>query len=104
MAEKLGFEQAGGNGGAIDFDEGAFAARTEIVNGAGDEFFAGAGFAEDEDGGGCRRDKLDLGESALERGAVSDDLLKIEFAANFFFEIKLFYGELVFEGVNFLEG
>jgi hypothetical protein len=97
VAEKLGFEQAGGNGGAIDFDEGAFTARAEIVDGAGDELLAGAGFAEDENGGRCRRDELDLGESALERSTVTDDLFKIEFAADFFLEIKLLYGELVLE-------
>ncbi len=28
VAEKFAFQQAAGNGGAIDFDEGAFAART----------------------------------------------------------------------------
>src|SRR5260370_26721444 len=51
MAEEFGFEKTAGNGGAIDFNEGAIAARTEIVDGAGEELFAGSGFAQEQDGG-----------------------------------------------------
>ncbi len=51
VAEQLGFEQAGGDCGAIDFDEGAIAARAEIMDGARDEFLARAGFAANQHGG-----------------------------------------------------
>src|SRR5882762_3640126 len=51
MTEEFAFEQAGRDSGTIDFDESAFAARTQIVDGASDELFAGAGFAENEHGG-----------------------------------------------------
>jgi len=47
VAEKLGFEKAAGNGGAIHFDESAIAARAEIVDSTGKEFLAGAGFTEE---------------------------------------------------------
>ena len=104
VAEKLGFEQAGGNGGAVDPDESAFAARAEIVNGAGDDFLAGAGFAEDQDGGGGGSGELDLGESAAKDGAFADNFVEAEFGADFFLEIKLFDGELVLERIDLLEG
>jgi len=40
------------------------------VNGAGDELFAGARFAEDEDGVAAGATELDLGESALTPGCL----------------------------------
>src|SRR5882757_6731055 len=87
VAEKLGFEKAAGNGGAIDFNEGAIAARTEIMDGAGEELLAGAGFAEQEDGSASGRGELHLSQGTLERGTLADDLLKIEFTANFFLKV-----------------
>ena len=104
VAEEFGFEQAGGNGGAIHFDEGALFARAEIVDGARDDFFAGAGFAEDENGAAGGRDEFDLGHDAANRGAVADDFFEIVGAANFFFEVELFFGEFCFQGVDVFEG
>src|SRR5579883_1573643 len=104
VAEKLGFEEPGRNRGTIDLDEGAFAARTEVVNGAGDDFLTGAGFALNQDRGPRRRSQFDLGESAAEDGAFADDFLEVEFGANLLFEVELFDGEFVFERVDFLEG
>ena len=84
MAEKLGFKKAAGDGGAIDLDESALAARAEIVNGACDELLAGAGFTGDENGGASGSDELDLGKGTLERQALTNDFLEIELGANFF--------------------
>ena len=42
VAEEFAFDQAGGNGGAVDLDEGSFAARAEPVDGAGEQFLAGS--------------------------------------------------------------
>src|SRR5258708_6086991 len=50
-----------GDGGAVELDEEAVAAEGLGVDGAGDELFTGAGFAEDEDaavGGGHELDLL----------------------------------------------
>jgi hypothetical protein len=103
VAEEFRLEKAGGNRGAIDFDESAFAPRAAIVDGAGDEFLAGAGLAQNEHGGSGRSDQFQLRQSALERGTFSDDFLEIEFAANLLFQIEFFFGELVLERVDFLE-
>ena len=52
MAEKLGFDQLGRNGGAVDGDEWTLGARGEVVQAAGNHLLAGAGFAQDDDVGG----------------------------------------------------
>ena len=49
IAEELGLDVRLGNGGAVELDEDAVAAQALGVNGAGDEFLAGARFAVDED-------------------------------------------------------
>jgi hypothetical protein len=49
---KSGFHQSFGNGRAVDGDKRPVLARTFIVDGLGDQIFAGAAFALDEDGRG----------------------------------------------------
>ena len=64
VAEELGLDEVFGDGGAVELDEDAVAAEGFGVDGAGDELFAGAGFAEDEDaavGGGHELDLLAQG-------------------------------------------
>ena len=42
VAEELAFEQAGGDGGAVELDQRAVAASAQGVDGASEKFFAGA--------------------------------------------------------------
>src|SRR5207245_3255522 len=95
VAKKFRFEQAGGNGSAVDLDESAVAARAAIVDGACKEFFAGSRFAEEQHGRSRGSGEFHLREGAFQHGALADNFLKIEFAADFFFEIEFFFGELV---------
>src|SRR5439155_50079 len=44
VAEKLGFEKSFGKGAAGDFDKGFVAPGRAVMDGAGEEGFAGAGF------------------------------------------------------------
>ena len=104
VAKQFGFKEAGRDGGAIDFDEGALAARAEVVDGASNELLAGAGFAENEDGGVGGSREFDLGKSTPEELAIADDFLEVEFAANLLFEVQFFDGEFVFEAIDLLEG
>ena len=83
VAEERGFEQIGGDGAGVDGDEGLVAAGRVGVDGLGDELFAGAAFALDEDGGAAGRDLRDEVEEAEHGVAFADD---------------------VFEGVALLEG
>src|SRR5271166_4408768 len=104
MAEKLGFEQAGGNGDTVDLDESAFAARAEVVNGARNDFLARAGFAQNQNRGAGGRGEFHLSKRAAQRGALADDFVEAEFGADFFLEIKFFDGEFVLQRIDFLEG
>src|ERR1017187_469705 len=49
MAEELGFEQFGGNGGAIAFDDGGGGEGAGVVDVGGQQLLAGAGFANQQD-------------------------------------------------------
>ena len=46
VAEQFGLEQLGGNGGAVHLDERAGGERAGIVDVRGQQFLAGAGFAD----------------------------------------------------------
>jgi len=74
VAEEFSFDHGGGEGAAVDGKEGLVGVGSVGVDGTGDEFFAGAGLADDEDrmGGGG-----DLGEDAIELlhgGRVADQV------------------------------
>ena len=65
VAEHLAFQQAGGNGGAVQLDEGALPARAEVVDGARQQFLAGAGLAVDQHRGIGGRHRLHLLQNGL---------------------------------------
>src|SRR5579859_6654215 len=67
IAEELGLNVIFRDGGAVELDEDAVAAQALGVNGAGDEFLAGAGFAVDEDAAVGWRHQLDLLAKCFER-------------------------------------
>ena len=77
VAEEFTFEKAGGDGGAVECNEREISAGAEAMDGAGDEFLAGAGFAEDENGGVCWGDDLDLLLDEAETDAVAYDFIKV---------------------------
>ena len=72
VAEQLAFEQGVGDGPAVDANEGLVPAVAGGVDGPGDEFLAGAGFAGDEDRGRGARDLADL-IFQLEHGGRAPD-------------------------------
>src|ERR1051326_9593576 len=88
---------------SINFNEGALAARAEVVNGASDELFAGAGFAEDQNRSVARRREFNLSERTFDGGAFADNFLEIEFATNFLFQIMFFDGQFILQRIDFLE-
>ncbi len=103
VAEQLAFEQAGGDGGAVELDEGALAAAAQVVNGAGDQLLAGAGFAQDQDRGIGGRHGGYLIQHFAETRIVADDLAEILLGADFIFQVELLFGQLVFELGDLLE-
>ena len=96
MAEKFGFDEFFGDGGAIDFDERAFVAEAGGVQRACDEFLAGAAFAVDQNAAVGGSGDGDLLAQRLHGNAVADDLIAVaEFGAQglvFFFEAALLHG------------
>src|SRR6202008_381760 len=83
MAKEFGLDEFGGNRSAIQSDEGAFMARRLFVDGAGDEFFAGAGFAENADAGLAGGDAVNLGEKLGHGRAGADEFVFAEAMAGF---------------------
>src|SRR5688500_4554386 len=104
MAEEFALEEAGRNGGAVQFDESAVAAVAQVVERAGDQLFARAGLAVDEDGGVRGRDGLNFLQDAAQGGALAHNLAEVVLRAHFFFEINFFLRELVLEFRKLLVG
>ena len=73
VSEQLAFQQRLGEGGAVDGDEGLGRARAEAVQGAGHQFLAGAGFAEDEHRGVLRSHARDQPEHFVNGDALAGD-------------------------------
>src|SRR2546430_12623610 len=75
VAKELALDQLGGNGGAIDFDEGTRRTRAERVNRARDQLFSGAVLAGDQHT--CRRGShlLEQTDHVPDRLARADDLV-----------------------------
>src|SRR5580698_3205760 len=80
MPEELAFEEVVWNRRAVQRKERCFRASTVLVDGAGDELFARAAFARDEDGDVLRGDptdglvRLEHGRAAAEDGALCFDI------------------------------
>ena len=99
MAEKLGFEEVFRQGAAIDGDEGGELAAAVEMEGAGDQFLAGAAFAQDEDGAVGVGHALDHLEDVLHLGGIADELVELVFFLELLFEVDVLgNGVVVGEG------
>ena len=104
VAEEFAFVQFGGDGGAIDADERFLRPATAAMDFVGDQFLAGAGFAEDQDGGVGGGDEVDLTDDLLEGGALADEVAEGLGLDDFFLEVGVLLFEGGFEFADFLEG
>ena len=99
VAEEGGFEQVGRDGAGVDGDEGLVAARRVGVEGLGDELFAGAALALDEDGGAAGRDLGDEVEEAQHGLALADDVFEVVALLEGALELDdLFFGAVAGDG------
>src|SRR6266540_763797 len=73
VAEQFALQQRFRDGGAVDGDEGRLRPVAVLVDGAGDEFLAGACRAADEHGDGRGGDTANLLGNGLHGAAVADD-------------------------------
>jgi len=71
------------------------------VDGAGNEFLAGAGFAEDENGGIGGADSFEFLEDLLQRAAFADDLVEHGGFVDFLPKSDVLLEELFLERVDF---
>src|SRR5882724_4218577 len=104
VSEQLAFQQTRRNSRAVELDERLRAPRTQIMDGARDQFLSCTRVSIDEHGRVCRSDRLHLLQHTSEGCTFSNDLRKIHFAADFVFEIELFLRELVFQLSNLPKG
>ena len=74
MAENFALHQGLWNCGTIDGNEGLGGARRKLVNGAGDNFLAGAGFAGDQHGSGTGRGHFDDAHDVLHGLGIADEI------------------------------
>ena len=87
VAEQLALQQPGGDGRAVELDEGAVPPRAQLVQGAGDEFLARARFAPNEHGGVGGGDGLDLLQDPAQGGALADDLPEVVLGADLLLQV-----------------
>jgi hypothetical protein len=90
VAEELGFDERGREGGTVDRDEGAVATPAPTMERVGEQSLAGAGLTEEQDGRVRRRDLLDPSEDLAEPRARPDDLVEPARLANLLAEVGCF--------------
>ena len=76
VAEEFALQQGLRKGSAVDGDEGVGGARRADVDGAGDQFFAGAAFAVDQNGAGGGGDGAHRLLELLHGAAGADDVVE----------------------------
>src|SRR5229473_4960624 len=104
VSEQLAFEQACRNGRAVELHEGLRAPWAQIMNGTRDQFLSRACLPVNQHRRIRRRNGSHVFEDFAQRSAISDDLGKIHFRADFIFQIQLFFGELLFKLPNLAVG
>src|SRR5690242_2593402 len=83
VAEELRFDQLAGNSRAVQCHKRAAVPRAAVVEGARDQLFAGAGFAEDTDPRLARGDTVDLGHDLAHGLAGMNDFVLPDALAQF---------------------
>ena len=77
VAEQLAFDEVFGDGGAVHLDEGLGGALADGVDGVGDQFLAGAAFAEDQHAAVGAGHQGELLAQRLHGNAFADDAWRL---------------------------
>src|SRR5579872_5817382 len=104
VSKQLALEQSRRNRGAVEFDESVRLAAAQIVDGARDQFLAGAGFSVNEHRRIGGRNGFDLFQDAAQGLTPADNFFKLEFAPDLVLEVQLLLRQLVFLVGNFTKG
>jgi hypothetical protein len=97
VPEEFAFQQAGGDGGTVQFHEGLRPPRAERMERPRQQFFPGPRLAVEEHGCIGRGHEFHLVQDAAERGARADDLGKVPVAVAAIFHGERLLGECVLE-------
>src|SRR5688572_33465353 len=90
MAEEFILNQGVGDRRTIDGDEWFVAPRTKLVNGPGEDFFAGTAFSGKQNRRICRCNALDFPADRLDRRTLADDFGDTVVSLEFFLEKNVF--------------
>ena len=77
MTEQLAFDQFAGYRGAVDLDERLLRPGRAAMDGAGDQFLAGAVLAGNEDAGAGRGHLVRDAQQLLDRRTLAHDLVAV---------------------------
>ena len=94
MAEEFALHEFGRDGDAVDGDEFAGGLSALLVELAGEEFLAHAGFAEEQAVGWCGRDLFDEVEHGFEALGGTDNGVKFLFPMGAVFPVLSVAGEV----------
>src|ERR1700722_2994825 len=92
VPEEFALDEIFGDGGAVDLDESFILAQALAVDGVGDQFFAGAGLAIDENAAIGGRHEADLLAQGFHGNTVADDR---GFGVKLFFQVHDFATQLL---------
>src|SRR6266705_5945256 len=88
MPKPLAFKKAERNGGTVHLYKRMTLARAQVVNSAGDHFFAGTRLALYEDRRIRRRNDSNALEHSFQRLTISNDLFEIVLEPDFVFQVE----------------
>src|SRR5262245_28783141 len=97
MAEQFAFQQAARDRGAVELHQRTLTAGAQVVNGAGDQFLAGARLALNEDDRIGRGDGFDRLQGSFQSLTVTDDLCEAVLRADLLFQVEFLFGQFVFQ-------
>src|SRR5262249_48142649 len=101
MPEQFRGDQGGRDGGTVYTDKSPRGARRAFVDGAGDEFFAGAGFPGDEYGGVSRGHLGDACQDRTKGWRGTNNLLKHRGLVEFLAQRDVLVLQAIFQVRNF---
>ena len=104
VSKEFALQQAGWDGGTVQFYERLGTTLAEFVNRAGDQLLAGAGFAVNEDGRVGGGHSFNLAQHPLQRGARTNDLFEVHLATEFVLKIELLLRQSLTEFRNLAIG
>src|SRR6266853_1250523 len=88
MTKQLAFKKTERNRRTVHFYKRMILARAQIVNGAGDHFFASSRLAQYEDRRIRRRNDSNALEHSFQRLTISNDLFEIVLKPDFVFQVE----------------